>query len=213
MKETAHGVIAGLCFAVLFPLGAIVLRIFSFNGLIWVHAGIQVLTQILFIVAFGLGVSITQDIKTLSGGHVNYITKYHPIIGIVVFALVLAQPVLGHMHHTAFMRTGGRTAWSHAHMWIGRLIITLGIINGGLGFLLAQNTSVGPIAYAIVAAIFYIIYVVSAFVAERRKARARTGRPPKYQESAGSGNWSGGPTSPQGFYGRNIELQNRREGM
>jgi hypothetical protein len=60
MKQIAHGVIAALCFAVLFPIGGIVLRVFSFPGVVWFHAGFQIITWILFIVAFGLGVSMAQ---------------------------------------------------------------------------------------------------------------------------------------------------------
>ncbi len=58
----AHGLCAGLAFAVLYPLGAIVLRVFNFAGLIWVHAGIQMLASALFFIGFGLGVSLADEI-------------------------------------------------------------------------------------------------------------------------------------------------------
>ena len=32
---------------------------------------------------------------------------------------------------------------SHLHIWIGRIVITLGMINGGLGLLIAGNASRG----------------------------------------------------------------------
>jgi hypothetical protein len=64
MKKMAHGVCAGLSFAVLYPLGAIVMRLFSFSGVIWVHAGIQLITNVLFIVGFALGVSLANEIGT-----------------------------------------------------------------------------------------------------------------------------------------------------
>jgi len=59
-KQIAHGVIAALCFAVLFPIGGIVLRVFTFPGVVWFHAGFQMITWFLFIVAFALGVSMAQ---------------------------------------------------------------------------------------------------------------------------------------------------------
>jgi len=31
----------------------------------------------------------------------------------------------------------GRTVWGCTHMWIGKILITLGIINGGFGIRLA----------------------------------------------------------------------------
>jgi hypothetical protein len=193
MKLMAHGIMAGLCFAILFPFGAISIRLFSFPGLIWFHAGLQIVTQIIFIIAFALGVTIADDLKLMN--------SYHPIIGIVVFVLLIIQPVLGMQHHRAFKQLGRRTAWSHGHIWVGRIIIVLGIINGGLGFMLANNTSSGPIAYAVVAAIFFIVYVAATVIGERRRARSL---PPKYEESPrGSG-----PTSPREFYGRQeYEMQ------
>jgi hypothetical protein len=62
VKQMAHAICAGLAFAVLFPIGAIVFRLFSFPGLIWVHAGIQIVTNILFFVGFGLGISLANEI-------------------------------------------------------------------------------------------------------------------------------------------------------
>jgi hypothetical protein len=125
-------------------------------------------------------------------------TNAHPIIGIVLFILLLIQPFLGYMHHAAFKRTQTRTAWSHGHIWLGRIIITLGIINGGLGFLLAANTSYGPIAYGVVAGVFWLAYVAASFIGERRRKR---GLPPKYEETP---HGSGTATPRVEYYGQNT---------
>lgn len=68
-------------------------------------------------------------------------------------------------------------------MWLGRIIITLGIINGGLGFLLADNTRSGAIAYGVIAAIVWLAYVVAAVIGERKRSRV-VHQPPKYEEVA-----------------------------
>jgi len=81
------------------------------------------------------------------------------------------QPVLGYMHHYAFVKERRRTFWSYGHLWLGRLLITLGMINGGLGFLLALNTTTGPIVYGVFAGIFWVLYVASIFVGERRRMK------------------------------------------
>jgi len=49
----------GLTFALLFPSGALLIRMFSFNGLVWVHAGFQIFAYALAIVGLGLGVFIS----------------------------------------------------------------------------------------------------------------------------------------------------------
>ena len=49
----AHGVIMGLAFALLFPSGAIMIRLLSFTGLVWVHAGVQMIAYALAIAGMG----------------------------------------------------------------------------------------------------------------------------------------------------------------
>jgi uncharacterized BrkB/YihY/UPF0761 family membrane protein len=46
------------------------------------------------------------------------------------------------------------------HIWYGRIIIALGIINGGLGLQLAANTAKGNVAYGVIAGVIVVIYFV-----------------------------------------------------
>lgn len=59
----AHGVVMGLSFALLFPLGAILIRLLSFSGLVWFHAGLQVLALALAIAGMGLGIYIVSEFR------------------------------------------------------------------------------------------------------------------------------------------------------
>jgi hypothetical protein len=97
-----------------------------------------------------------------------------------------------------------RTAASHGHIWLGRIIITLGIVNGGLGLKLADNSTYGPIVYAIFAAVAWLIYVVAIVIGERRKRNSSMGGPPKYDEAMAlhSRDQSADDGQPQEFYGR-----------
>lgn len=52
----AHGAVMGLAFALFFPIGSILIRVFSFRGLVWVHAATQLLAYALSIAGLGLGV-------------------------------------------------------------------------------------------------------------------------------------------------------------
>ena len=54
----AHGTIMGFTFAFLFPLGAIIIRLASFRGIIWVHAAVQITGYALALVGLGLGIYI-----------------------------------------------------------------------------------------------------------------------------------------------------------
>ncbi|CAD0047173.1 unnamed protein product [Aureobasidium pullulans] len=106
-------------------------------------------------------------------------------------ALKSHMPFLGYIHHRLFKKYKRRTFWSYAHLWLGRIIITLGMINGGLGLQLANNTLKGEIAYGVVAGSVWVVYIISIFVGESkrrrdRKAAVRAEAEPKRNESDSS---------------------------
>ena len=56
------------------------------------------------------------------------------------------------------------------HIWMGRLLITLGMINGGLGLLLSGNSTRGEqIAYGVIAGVIWVswIFIVIAIPVKR----------------------------------------------
>lgn len=109
--------------------------------------------------------------------------EYHPVIGIVVFVLLFFQPIFGFLHHAMYKKHQSRTLWSYTHLWLGRIVITLGMINGGLGFELADTMNMGSrtgmIVYAVVAGVIWLAMVAAALLGERRRRAANAGRPPK----------------------------------
>ncbi|EMC94910.1 hypothetical protein BAUCODRAFT_518299 [Baudoinia panamericana UAMH 10762] len=182
---TAHAVLATLAFGFLFPVGGIMIRLASFPGLWWVHGLFQIFAYILYIAAFAIGVYMATNMRML---HLA-----HPTIGIILFVVLLFQPFLGFAHHFMFKKHSRRVVWSYGHIWLGRIAITLGIINGGLGLQLAQRTrAFAPsqgviIGYAVAAGIVWLIYVASAIYGEvkRRRSSAKGDimPPPSYDES------------------------------
>lgn len=63
----AHGILACLAFAVFFPIGGIIIRVLSLPGLVWIHAAMQVVAYLMFIVAFGLGIYVANDQNLVRG--------------------------------------------------------------------------------------------------------------------------------------------------
>lgn len=114
------------------------------------------------------------------------LNHYHPVTGIVVFVLILLQPIFGFLHHALFKKYQSRTFWSYVHVWLGRIAVTLGIVNGGLGLHWADSMNMssrgGIIAYAVIALIMWLAWVAASVVGERRRARKLAGAPPKYEE-------------------------------
>ncbi|KAI9872543.1 MAG: hypothetical protein M1830_001493 [Pleopsidium flavum] len=157
----AHGVLMSLAFLIFFPLGALTIRLLSFAGTVWVHAGAQVFAYSMALAAFGIGIWIAVNTQQLNNAH--------PIIGITVLSLLTLQPLLGLTHHIHYVRTSRRTLWATAHVWLGRALITLGIINGGLGLQLSDNTRSGEIVYGVVAGIVALVYVAVLVVVGRKE--------------------------------------------
>jgi hypothetical protein len=62
----AHGTLAALAFVILFPTGAIAMRLLSFHGLIWFHAAWQIFTYLVYIAGFGLGVYLASEMELVS---------------------------------------------------------------------------------------------------------------------------------------------------
>lgn len=56
-----HGVVMCLVFVIGFPVGAFLIRLASFRGLVWIHAGVQSLSYLGAIIGLGLGVYIANQ--------------------------------------------------------------------------------------------------------------------------------------------------------
>ncbi|KAI1208913.1 uncharacterized protein F4807DRAFT_104065 [Annulohypoxylon truncatum] len=264
---TAHGVIAALCFAILFPAGAILMRIIPGRHAWWIHGVFQVIAYLLYIAAAALGIRLIQIIKIPPNGtslvsvpfiptlpHLPFAlgsrllcyqchpiqhplhlkpnlacpqspitllttlrkqlemssTNAHPIIGIVILAVLFLQPPLGIIHHAKFKRLGRRTASSHLHLWLGRLTLTLGIINGGLGLRLARASQGVIIAYAVVAGLVWLLWVLVAVLAEYRRRSASRGQNRgrgRGRGASGSGGSGGGGGSGSRRRGGGVETR------
>ncbi|OSS48760.1 hypothetical protein B5807_06986 [Epicoccum nigrum] len=170
-----HGVLASLAFVILFPVGSIFVRFGSFRGAWLIHGLFQIFTYLVYTAAVSIGIWMAQQAPAQAG----LFDKYHPIIGLVLFAALFFQPIMGYVHHLKYKKHQRRTFWSYGHLWLGRLAVTLGMINGGLGLLLAHDAPLGfapsqgqVIAYGVVAGFMWLLYVAAAIVGERRRTIA-----------------------------------------
>ncbi|KAH9908967.1 hypothetical protein F4778DRAFT_205961 [Xylariomycetidae sp. FL2044] len=186
-----HGILAAVAFAALFPLGSIFMRAIPSGRFAWpVHALTQLLAYALYVAGAALGLKLVAMVRiprrgTAAAGLLDMAPENaHPIIGIVLLALLLLQPALGWWHHRRFKRLGRRTWVSHLHLWIGRLGITLGMINGGLGLRLANAERGAIIAYSVVAGTMWLLWVLAAATGELRRRRKVVGE----SRSRGAGN-------------------------
>lgn len=174
-----HASLAVLAWAFFFPLGSILLRLIDSKNAIWVHAGIQGFATLIYIVAVGTGIHLAEKYRVVSEPTCedqmkvfNVLTDnqfqldvYHPILGLMISALMFVQVIGGIVHHLFFRKYLRRTVISYIHIWLGRILVTAGIINGGLGLMMAyRRPTVGQIAaYIVLAGIMWVIFIAVGF--------------------------------------------------
>jgi hypothetical protein len=190
----AHAVLGTIAWALLAPLASIFLRLdLPGVNLLKVHYLIQITVYAMTIVTTGLGIHAA----TTASKYSSVWTNSHVIIGFVIFSVASIQPWLGWIHHVIFKRRlidfkkgidskkPGRTILTRLHIWIGRTLILLGVVNGGLGMRLAAGTPFNTpsatlkaeVAYGVLAGLMFLLYAgISIGFECRRAARLRAGR-------------------------------------
>ncbi|KAH6672797.1 hypothetical protein EV126DRAFT_435670, partial [Verticillium dahliae] len=136
--RTVHGILALVAFVALFPLGAVLMRLVPGRMSIWFHAVTQLAALALFIASIGLGAYIVNLVQ--DGGFPlldDDLVVAHVGIGSALGVVFILMPIMGYLHHRYFKKVGRRTGWSYLHLAGGRVGITLGIINGGIGLAIA----------------------------------------------------------------------------
>lgn len=162
----AHGLLAAIAFLILFPTGAVLVRIPGLSP--WVHAGMQIFAYVCFVAAAGLGIYLATSLDNL--------TEAHPIIGMVLLGLLFFQPLGGFLHHRAYKDRQGRTTVSYLHVWLGRACVLLGMVNGGLGIQLKGDVKQGYIiAYSVLAGMMGLFFVGVGVYGEFQVAKRAAG--------------------------------------
>lgn len=187
----AHAIMGCLAFGLLAPLGAILIRLkMAKLNLLKVHGYWQLAVWAVYALAFALGVWLKWSI-----GSAHLMHKWmdpHGAIGYVLIGMLTLQPVFGYVHHVIFKKrflavqggdtaakAPGRTVITHGHLWLGRVLIPLGIINGGVGIKATWNpknplqtvkeSKIAMIVYCVLAGVVYLIYLAVCIRHEYRR--------------------------------------------
>jgi hypothetical protein len=139
-----------------------------------IHAGTQALGMLLATVGAGMGIFLAKSTNQVSQSHLNdlmichwwllQLDSAHAIIGLFMFAMLWLIAAGGFLQHLAYRKHQRRTIIGHVHMWIGRAIITLAFINGGLGLQLAGEHGGALIAYGVIAALIWLAWMAITFL-------------------------------------------------
>ena len=92
----------------------------------------------------------------------------------VLFAT--AQPLLEFLQHLFFRKNKRIGLSGHVHLWLGRILFVLGVVNGGLGLRLVEDDDDGNgkwrniyIGVAIAMGVLYVIVVAGTALFTRRR--------------------------------------------
>ncbi|MCJ1473424.1 hypothetical protein MMC13_002075 [Lambiella insularis] len=160
-----HAVLLVGSFLLLFPLGVIILRWF---GKVKGHRIMQSFAAFFCTIGLAVAVVFSRVDREFSS-----FSKPHQIIGIVAVVALFAQAYFGYAHHLHFKKMGRRTTISHLHLWTGRLVVPLGMLNACLGFTLASQIPLGIGIAGISIAILTVTYLLS-YCAARRDSKHKT---------------------------------------
>lgn len=101
---------------------------------------------------------------------------------------MVLQPVFGWLHHMHYVKHQARGPVSHAHIAYGRILMLLGVVNGGLGLKLSGSSDSLVVAYAVVSAIVAVLYIsLKAFTSFRKRRNARGGAGRRAKGDYGNG--------------------------
>ncbi|KAK4128676.1 iron reductase domain protein [Parathielavia appendiculata] len=144
----AHGSIMAVVMLVLFPMGSLLMPLFRRW---WLHGTWQLVGLAVMWAGIIVGIVVLRDMQMRWNDP-------HFIVGLVVAGVFTIQPALGLLHHRQYVKTLRRSMVSHVHRWLGRVLMALGTINGGLGLRLARAPERFVIAYGTVAGVVYVGY-------------------------------------------------------
>ena len=105
------------------------------------------------------------------------------------------QPLLGWGHHVLCRKHGKRTVISYIHIWYGRCLMILGIVNGGLGLQLAAGPKSWIIAYSVVGGLVALLYAAACVLKDLRGS-SRTGEGNSRQKGHNGGGDNESPNTP-----------------
>jgi len=110
------------------------------------------------------------------------------IFGITIICLLAVQLGFGYYHHRRFVKDSPtyRRWFTYVHLWLGRLLIVLGLANAGCGLKLAFVQSKYVIAWWATCGFLAIVYALVSLFAWYTRDR-------KFE---GSGRWSPGGEIP-----------------
>ncbi|XMA17515.1 hypothetical protein WAI453_010306 [Rhynchosporium graminicola] len=123
-----HGAVLGASFMMFYPIGVVIIHGSSLRNAFTYHWILEVSLTTTCILTIGSGVYLSP-----SGVKFRDYLGMHQMLGGLVCCGLILQILSGYRHHVTFLRTIRKSWWSHGHIWLGRVVLTLGVVNTKLG--------------------------------------------------------------------------------
>jgi hypothetical protein len=149
-----HALVTGAAFVLLMPAGIILLRVVP-QSVRW-HWVNQAFALALAVIGSGIGLYLS--------GMFNKSKSYnsaHQILGLICVALLFVQWGLGFWHHRVYKRIKQPTKYGPIHRYLGRGVIILGIVTGGIGLTWSYASTRVVIGYVIAVVVVFVAVIAS----------------------------------------------------
>ena len=153
-----HGLLMVSAFLIFYPLGVYFIRspkATAFN----LHWTVQALGSVLILISAIIGYWQSRSISIA-----------HQYLGILIVVAVVAQMVLGWRHHVAFLQIKAPTWMTKVHLWLGRVVLPVGMLNVFFGLKLREYGWL-----TILMSVLVMIVELAALFLYVRQAKKRSG--------------------------------------
>ncbi|RFU77312.1 integral membrane [Trichoderma arundinaceum] len=121
-KAAAHAAFMVFSFMFLIPLGAILIRMEKWAKF---HKFNQTFALALVLTGLAFGILTSFNYQRSRGFH-----SLHQVLGFIIVLLMLVQMAVGILHHLKWRKTKQPTLFGKIHLWNGRIVMTVGAVNG-----------------------------------------------------------------------------------
>ena len=86
VAHIAHGTVMSMAIVLFYPIGAIMMKLFSFPGLLWLHIGWQMVGMVLMLAGFGLGIWLSvlhNEASLLSSLQILLYLLFDPLLAML----------------------------------------------------------------------------------------------------------------------------------
>jgi small-conductance mechanosensitive channel len=149
-----HALATTAAFILLMPAGIVLLRVVP-ESVRW-----HWVNQTFALGLAAIGGAIGLYLSSMFNRSESY-NSPHQILGLVSIALLFVQWALGFWHHRVYKKTRQGTKYGPIHRWLGRGVMVLAVVTGGIGLTWSFASTRVVVGYVIAVGVVFVAAIVS----------------------------------------------------